>query len=312
MRWHIIANPVAGRRRARLWAPELADVLKSRGDNVELFYTTGGTGRSSAEELAREAVGRDVDRVVACGGDGTVHQVINGLMSGTTGQAGAILGVLPAGRCNDLAIALGIPRREKNAAIETILEGAPRAMDLGRIGDRYFSTVATLGFDSEVASYVGEGKPPRVLKGTLAYVYAVLVKLVRYRDVTVTMRGDFGEYSGDIFLAATGNTAHYGGGMMIAPPADPHDGSLDLCLVRSAPRLDVVRMITKVFSGQHVKHPSVTMHRVRRLEISSVQPLSLWADGEPIAQLPATIEVIPDCLSVLAPRRTDTTTGLMP
>ena len=301
MRWHIIANPVAGRRRARQWAPELAKAIRDGGDAVALTYTAGTTGPSGAEELAREAVSAGADRVVACGGDGTVHQVVNGLMSETSAQKRPVLGVLPTGRCNDLAIALGIPRRDARAAIESVLRGTLRTIDLGRIGNRHFSTVATLGFDSEVAGYVAGGRTPRALKGTLAYVYAVLVKLVRYRDVTVTMTGDFGEYNGEIFLAATGNTPYYGGGMMIVPPADPCDGSLDICLVRSAPRLDVLRMMTKVFSGGHLDHPSVTIHSVRKLSISSPQSLRLWADGEPMAQLPATVEVVPNCLSVLVP-----------
>ena len=244
-----------------------------------------------------------VDGVVACGGDGTVHQVVNGLMSTELGQSRPVLGVLPAGRCNDLAMALGIPRREGSAAIGAILDGDSFTMDLGRIGSRYFSTVATLGFDSEVAGYVEEGKAPGFMKGRVAYIYAVLVKLFRYRDVAVEMKGDFGEYSGDIFLAATGNTRFYGGGMMIVPPAEPHDGRLDLCLVRSAPRLDVVRMITKIFSGGHLKHPSVSMHAVTKLELSSTQEVWLWADGERIAQLPATIDVVHGCLDVRVPRQ---------
>ena len=298
MRWCIIANPVAGRGRAQQWAPNLANALKARGDEVEVSFTKHV---SSAEELSRDAAGQGMDGIVACGGDGTVHQVINGLMSEPAAQASTVLGILPTGRCNDLAISLGIPRRDGSAAIQAILEGSSRPIDLGRIGNRYFSTVATLGFDSEVAGYVGDGKPPRFLKGTAAYVYAILVKLVRYRDVPVELKGDFGQYSGDIFLAATGNTAHYGGGMMIVPSADPYDAHLDLCLVKSAPRLDVVRMITKVFSGGHLKHPAVSVHEVRQMEISSPQPLWLWADGERISQLPATVEVVPSCLSVLMP-----------
>ena len=298
MRWRIIANPVAGKGRARVSAPKLAEALKDRGDDVDLCFTTD---TFSAEALAREAMDSGAEGVVACGGDGTVHQVINGLMEASSGRADAVLGLLPTGRCDDLAISLGIPRRDGDAAIDTILSGTPRAIDLGRIGNRYFATVATLGFDSEVAGYVGEGKPPRFLKGTAAYMYAILVKLVRYRDVTVELRGDFGEYRGDIFLAATGNTAYYGGGMKIVPPADPYDGWLDLCLVKSAPRLDVIRMISKVFSGGHLKHSAVSVHSVKRLQVTSPQSLWLWADGEPMTQLPATVEVAPACLDVLAP-----------
>ena len=89
--------------------------------------------------------------------------------------------------------------------------------------------------------------------------------------------------------------------MMIAPQAEPYDGWLDLCLVKSAPRWDVLRMVPRVFSGGHIRHPAVSMHTVRKLEMSSPEPLWLWADGEPVTQLPATLEVVPGSLDVLVP-----------
>ena len=298
MRWHIIANPVAGRGGTRQWAPQLAEALIARGDEVALSFTEGS---SSAETWAQEAASEGLDGVVACGGDGTVHQTINGLMKGSSGHEPPLLGLLPMGRCNDLALALGIPRRNPTQAIEVILAGRRRIVDLGRAGGRYFSIVSSLGFDAEVSAYVDEGRHPGFLKGTIAYVYAVLVKLFRYRDVVVSMKGEFGEYQGRIFLAATGNAPYYGGGMKVLPQADIADGWLDLCLVKSVRRVEVVLMLPRVFKGGHHSNSSVSMHRVRRLEIDAPDPLWLWADGERMVQLPATIEVVPNCLSVLAP-----------
>ena len=298
MLWRIIANPVAGHGRARQWASALAEALQARGDQVGLSFTEASY---DAEAMARDAAAEEADGVVACGGDGTVHQVINGLMARSPTRANPALGLLPVGRCNDLAMALGIPRRNREEAIDAILNGRRRTIDLGLVNGRYFATVATLGFDTEVGRYVGEGRPPRFLKGRAAYLYAALVKLARYRDVPVKLKGDFGEYQGQAFLAATGNTAYYGGGLMIVPPAVPHDGWLDLCLVKSVHRWAILRMAPKVFSGGHVKHPAVSVHPVRRLEMSSPQPLWLWADGEPVAQLPAMVEVVPGSLDVLAP-----------
>ena len=186
-------------------------------------------------------------------------------------------------------------------AVETVSRGTARRIDLGRIGHRYFVTAATLGFDTEVSRYVAEGKPPFFLRGMPAYIYGTLVQLARYRDVEVHLRGDFGEFEGPIFLAATSNTPTYGGRLKIAPSAVLDDGRLDLCLVKSASRWDVVRMIPRVFSGSHVKHPAVSIQPLRRLEIDSNQPLWVWADGEPVAETPATIEVVPSSLAVLVP-----------
>ena len=297
MSWAIIANPVAGRGRARRLAPRLADRLSARGEGVALIWTTAA---GDAETLAESAIAAGATRIVACGGDGTVYQVINGLMTAGRPNSDVILGILPLGRCNDLANSLGIPRNPIEA-IETILQGIPRCIDLGRIGDRFFATVATLGFDTEVGRYVASGKAPSFLRGRAAYVYGTLVKLIRYKDVEVHLKGDFGEFHGRIFLAATGNTPIYGGGMMIAPLAVMDDGWLNLCLVRSAPRWDVLRMIPRVFSGGHVKHPAVSMEAIRRLEVSSPQPLWVWADGEPVTRTPTTVEVVPKAISVLVP-----------
>ena len=193
MRWHIIANPVAGKGRATQWPPRLAEALRARGDEVAISFTEGS---SSGETWAREAAVDGLDGVVACGGDGTVHQPINGLMYGSSGRQPPLLGLLPMGRCNDLALALSIPRRNPRQAIEVILAGGRRTVDLGRAGGRYFSIVSSLGFDAEVSGYVDEGRHPGFLKGAIAYLYAVLVNLFRYRDVTVSLKGDFGEYHG--------------------------------------------------------------------------------------------------------------------
>ncbi len=294
--WAIIANPAAGRRRAESPARRLARALEDGGESVQLSMTEGpGHG----EELAAEAARAGATRVVACGGDGTVHEVVNGIMRAPNGSRNAALGILSSGRCNDLNHALGLPGSK--AAVDYLVRSATRPIDLGRIGDRYFTTIATLGFDSAVSQYVDEGRPPSFLRGTPAYLYAALVQLVRYRDRPVRLRGDFGEFEGNIFLAATGNTPRYGGRMNVTPSAVVDDGLLDLCLVRPAPRLEVLRMIPKTFKGAHVGHRAVTMHRTRRLEIESDEPLWLWADGERITQTPATIEVVPRALSVLAP-----------
>ena len=295
--WAIIANPAAGRSRAERSAKVLARAIQSQGERVECLVTSGP---GNAEELAREAVKTGATRVVACGGDGTVHEVVNGLMSAANGPDGAALGIISSGRCNDLNFALGLPNSAAKA-VDYLVRSTVRSIDLGRIGDRYFTTIATLGFDSEVSQYVEQGSPPRFLRGTASYLYGAVVMLIRYRSKWVHLKGDFGEFEGDLFLAATGNTHRYGGRMKVTPSAVVDDGLLDICLVRPVPRREVLRMIPKTFYGGHVDHPAVSIHQTRRLEIDSKEPLSLWADGELITQTPATIEVVPGGLSVLVP-----------
>jgi diacylglycerol kinase (ATP) len=293
--WQIIANPIAGRGRAAKQAQFLERALESKRNKVTLTVTLS---KGDAEKAAAAAVKSGVTKIVVSGGDGTVHEVINGIMSASQGSTNTAIGILPNGRCNDLAWALGIPNNPA-LSMETVLQGASRLIDLGRISDRYFSTVATLGFDSEVAEYVNNGLAPFFLRGAAAYVYAALVKLIHYRSPSVYLKGDFGEYKGPIFLVATGNTPRYGGRIKIAPTAKVDDGQLDVCLTKEVPRLEVLRMITKSFNGGHVDHPAVSIKQTRRLEIESAEPMWLWADGEPMSLTPATIEVIPQALRVL-------------
>ena len=296
--WAVIANPVAGRGRAARGAALLASALEERGAKASLSVTRK---RGDAERIAREAVAAGAGRIVACGGDGTIHETVNGIMASGDKASGVALGVLPAGRCNDLGYALGLPGKPA-AAVRGLLDSRARSIDLGRVGDRYFSTIATLGFDSEVSEYVDTGRHPSFLRGFAAYLYAAVVKLYRYSHVEVTLRGDFGEFSGPLFLAATGNIDRYGGRVRITPDARPDDGVLDLCLVRIASKLEVLRMIPGTFKGRHVDHPAVTMARTRRLEIESEQPLWVWADGERLGKTPTTIEVVPGALRVMVPR----------
>ena len=295
--WSIIANPAAGRSRAERSANLLACAIEQNGQPFQLSRTSGP---GNAEELAREAVEAGATRIVACGGDGTVHEVVNGLMSAADGAVNTALGILSSGRCNDLSFALGLPK-DPVKAVDYLVRGDVRPIDLGRIGDRYFTTIATLGFDSEVSQYVDQGSPPSFLRGTAAYLYGAVVKLIKYDSQWLHLKGDFGEFQGDVFLAATGNTSRYGGRMRVTPSAIVDDGLLDICVVRPVPRLEVLRMIPKTFNGSHVGHPAVSIYQTRRLEIGSREPLWLWADGEPIAQTPATIEIVPGGLSVLVP-----------
>jgi len=296
--WAIIVNPVAGRGKAERSAKLLSTALKESGANVSVM-TTGARG--DAERLAAEAVDAGASRVVACGGDGTVHEVVNGVMATKGGAEDVGVGILPSGRCNDLVYALGLPSSKRDL-VDSLVHSTVRTIDLGRIGERYFTTIATLGFDSEVSQYVDEGSHPSFLRGTAAYLYSAIVKLIKYDSCWARLKGDFGEFEGDIFLAATGNTARYGGRMHVAPSAVVDDGWLDICLVTPVGKLEVLRMIPKTFRGAHVGHPAVSIHQTRTLQIESREPLWVWADGERITQTPATIEVVPRALSVLVPK----------
>ncbi len=287
----LVANPISGRGKGRRQAQRLAQLLRARGLDVEVRWTAA---KGHGETLAAEALDAGATTVIACGGDGTVQEVANAL-AGTAAR----MGLLPTGRCNDFARELGLAA-DVEAAAEVIAKGESRALDLGRAGGRFFCTIAALGFDAAVSRFVDdEMRLP--LKGTPAYLYATLRVLLRYRPVEVRMRGDFGMFEGPIFLVANANTSAYGGAIRIAPDARPDDGLLDICVIKPASRLRLLRLLPRAMRGNHGAAPEVEFLRTQRLEITSEQPTEVWADGEPIGHTPILLEAVPQALHVLVP-----------
>lgn len=284
----LVANPVAGGGRARAAAVLAARLLDEQGTKVDLQWTIGP---GHATQLARTAIESGARCVVGCGGDGTLNEVAAGLMG-----TGVPLGVVPAGRGNDFAAAIGLPRTVEGA-VEVVRHGSPHAVDVGRVNGRPFLTVAAAGFDAEVAERVLAGAF-RML-GRHAYVAGALRLLLQYRASEMVIRGDFGERRGRYLLVATGNTDRYGGGVRITPGAEPHDGRLQCCLVRDLPRLRALRLLPSTFTGAHVRYPEVEMLQSSTLEVEAHPPVAVAADGEMMGRTPITIGTDPRALSVM-------------
>lgn len=286
----IVTNPTSGSGRGMRYAERVRELLTANHADVEIRPTSA---RGEAEAFAAEAVHEGYARVAACGGDGTVHEVVNAL-AGTD----VALGILPCGRGNDFARAMGIPSAPEKAT-SVLLQGHVRPFDLGKVNDRYFATVVTLGFDSEVARLVYEGQVP--FKGTAAYLWGLARMLRVYRGVSMRMTGDFGTIDQTVLLAATGNTSTYGGGIRIAPNADPADGVLDICLVRMMNASRILRVFPRVYWGGHLTHPDIFSYRTSSLSMETERPVVLFADGEPVGDTPAEIIAVPGALRVACP-----------
>lgn len=290
MSWVLIANPAAGGGRGRRRGEQAAAALRRAGQPVELLLTRE---RGHATELARRAVQEGCQRLVVSGGDGTIREVLPALAHGSVP-----LGILPFGTANDLARALGVPRRLEGA-VRTLLQGRPSQLDLGRVGESLFSTVAAFGFDAEISQAMAAGQLP--FSGTLGYLWATLGHLSRYRPPHIRLEGEFGQYEGEVLLVATGNTACYGGGMKIVPPADPRDGKLDVCIVGQVSRSTILAVLPRLFWGGHVRHPAVRLERTAWLRIHTCEPRLMHADGEYLTHTPALIQVAPAALPVVLP-----------
>ena len=286
--WSLIANPAAGRGRARTAAQRGKALLEQAGRTVDLHFTSApGHGA----ELASSAVSDGVGAVVVCGGDGTVSE-ISQVLAGTA----VPLGLLPFGTANDFARALDIPRRLP-AAVSHLVSGTPAPVDLAAVGQRCFCTVAALGLDAEVSHAMSAGRAR--WRGTAGYVEAAVRLLPRFQPPSVHLSGDFGDIDGRYLIVATGNTRNYGGGIPIAPEADLRDGLLDVCLISPISLWTALALLPRLFLGRHVRHPAVRVERSSWLQIDTPEPLLMYADGEYLTHTPARIEARPGALSVI-------------
>ncbi len=292
----IIANPTSGSQSAPELATRVEGLLKQAGKSVQLRVTTAA---GDAHKLAVAAVNEGAGVLVACGGDGTLQEVASAVAAGKGRRAA--FGILPGGRCNDFARALGMSKKDPPEKLaQILLAGKKRTVDVGAAGGKRFLTVATLGFDSEVDRFVANRK--MWLKGTAAYMYAATRVLLSFKAPQVKLTGEFGEFSGRVLLAATGNSSCYGGAMRIAPGAKLDDGLFQLCVVKEVSRFAVLRIFPRVLSGGHVNHPAVSMLTSSWVQIDSPErPLIVCADGEALCETPCRLQVMPKALDVLVP-----------
>ena len=291
-RWALIANPAAARGRAPRLAAAASRYLRERGIAAELLVSEA---RGHACGLARKAIAEGAGRIVVCGGDGTLNEILPAVAGSP-----AAVGLLPCGTANDFARALGIPRGPRQA-LRNLVEGREVRVDLGTCGDRYFCTVAACGFDAEVSETMREG---RRLPGTAGYLLAALRHLFRFQPPKVAATGDFGRLETEALLVAAAVTRSYGGGMRIAPHADPADGRFDVVAVGSVPARTVVAMLPRLFRGGHTRHPAVRIERSSFLELETAGgSRPLYADGEPLGQTPVTLRIEPGSLRAIVPRR---------
>jgi diacylglycerol kinase (ATP) len=296
----LIFNPAAGQGRPEetLAAARLA--FSAVAHDVVLTQSSG-----DALAAARRAARRpDVyDAVLVAGGDGTLNEVLNGLMAETDGgHAPLPVGLIPLGTRNILARELGIPRGDMAAQAALVERGRTRTLDLGRAGGQYFSLVAGFGFDAAVVREVA--LPIKELIGPAAYAFATLGALARYRSTRFRLILDGECVESEAFLVLAANVPTYAfQGVTPAPFAAPDDGWLDICVFERA-RMDKVGFVTQiaaVFARRHLRDPRVRYYRARKVEIISDPPVEAQLDGDGIGLTPLTVEIMPKAFTVFVP-----------
>lgn len=286
----LIVNPLAGGGRAGRLLSSVADALAAEGLPHHIERTTS---LQHARELALAAAAAG-EVAVAFGGDGLISAVADALKN-----SDGVIGVLPGGRGNDFARVLGIPL-EPAAACQVLARGVVRSLDLGEVAGRTFVGIASCGFDSEANRIANQA---RLVRGNLVYSYGALRALVRWRPATFVVALDGSETRTIVgYTIAAANSSAYGGGMLLAPDASLDDGLLDVVMVGHVSKGRFLRLLPGVFKGEHVHEPSVDVARAAEVTIAADRPFTLYADGDPIAELPVTVRVLPAAARVLVPR----------
>ena len=288
----VIANPHANRGRCAALLPRLTNTLTRLGIPFDLSLTEAP---GQATELARQAALDGYRRVVAVGGDGTCHEVVNGLFAAGVEETPR-LGVIPTGSGNDFAHALGVPS-DVEGACAVLKEGAPCPVDLGRVTvdghSRLFANNVGLGFDGEV---VVDLQKARRLRGFLMYLWSVFRVIAYGRwpyQMTVEMGGT--TFTQAVTLITVANGTRSGGGFLLTPSARVDDGRLDVCYADGLSKGGVLGLLPRTLNGSHVTHPAVTMATARRLRVTVPQGAPAHIDGEVLCEAGRefTFEVLP-------------------
>ena len=290
--YFFIVNLIAGQGRCKELFPQVKMELDRRRIQYDLHFTNEPM---EAIDVAKMGIEAGFSHIVAMGGDGTVNEVANGLLG-----SDATLAVIPAGTGNDFIRMLGIPGNPMQA-IDTLLDGTTRTMDLGQVGDdRYFVNGLGIGLDAQVARDVLKMEH---LRGAPAYLTAAVRQVFRFRAFPVTLSTPEEQFELTCLSLGIANGIYAGGGFKLAPKADIDDGLIDISALGDYPKLERLLRLPKVRAGKHVDWKRTTYRQAIEATISSPKKLIAHVDGEPY-RLPSdtfTVRAVPQALRVLVP-----------
>ena len=281
-------NPISGRGHARKRGLVAKKYFADLG--VRAALVEGNSLVDFRQKLIYELENEPVSGVVAFGGDGFIHEIIQHIVPREIS-----LGVIPCGTGNDFARSIDIYRLSLNQQLELIAQTKSRSIDLGRVGSTWFVAILSTGFDALVNDRANAMQWP---KGRMRYNIAMIEKIVALRAHSYRIRLDGELVDVQATLVTVANGPSYGGGMKVCPGATLTDGLFDVMVLGKVSRTELLKVFPKVYSGRHVGHPAVTFYRCREIEI--IGSGSSFADGEPISTLPVSAECVSNALKVWA------------
>jgi diacylglycerol kinase (ATP) len=295
MHVRVILNPYANRWGAQRKIPLVETALAEGGIRADVTVTSAP---EAAIAVARQAALDGYDAIVAAGGDGTVSEVVNGLIQAAGDGPTRPLGVLPIGTGNDFSDMTGTPRALAEA-VAVIAAGHTRQIDAGRVNDRYFDNNCALAMEPMVTI---ENVKIKRLSGNARYIAALVRALIKLKAWQMRVTWDGGVIEGPTILLSVCNSPRTGGVFLMAPPAKMDDGLFDFVYAPEMSKAQVLSILPKLFSGAHLQNPLVTHARTRRLVVESEPGTPIHADGEVIAESEKRVEyeVLPQKITLLS------------
>ena len=290
MKVSFIVNPAAGKGKAKSFVFPIEEAMKSLNEiSYEICFTKKA---GHATELARSAAALGCKIVYAVGGDGTVNEVMNGLV-GTN----SALSVLPGGSGNDFARSIDI-HGDIIQIIRQTLKGKIKPIDVGIINGRYFINISSVGFDAEVAL---QRFKKSVFSGSAAYVAGLISTIFTCKSIKIKFKADETEFEKMILLTAVANGKYYGGGMKAAPDAILDDGKFDICIIDWLPKIKMLFLFPKFMKGKHESLKEVNFLRSEKVTLESCEPVAINIDGEVLQDTRISFEMIKKGLLVAMP-----------
>lgn len=300
MRIKIILNPYANRWRAKSRLQEVESALKEANIEYDLAVTAGA---KDGTELAQTAVSENYDAIIAAGGDGTISEVMNGLVTAVPDDTPTPpLGILPIGSANDLAKMMELPL-DMPSAVALIASGKTQLFDVGRVeydgNVHYFDNNSAIAMEPMITL---EHMKIHNISGEARYYWAIIKGIIKLNAWQMSITWDDGEYIGPTYLLSVCNGPRTGG-MMIAPGAIMDDGFFDIVLGPQVPKRTVIKFLLKLTKGTHINQENITFTRTKSLKITSEPGTPLHADGEILSEAAKEIaySILPKKLTMLVP-----------
>jgi YegS/Rv2252/BmrU family lipid kinase len=266
--YHLILNPVAGKKKAQKNLASAEKIFKERGIAYEAHKTCAA---GDASEIARRLTLAGETEIIVIGGDGTLHEVLNGIVE----PSNVHLGLIPSGTGNDFAEKAGIPE-DAEKALSLILDGTAKETDYLNVSGKLCMNVAGIGMDVDVLERCNRGK----LKGKMKYLMSLLQSLFSFKGLPVCVESEGRVEKRNALIAAACNGAQFGGGIKICPNAEINDGLIDVVLVDCMGKWKMIKAFLQLMKGKILQYPLTTYFRCERVHFTPDTPVTVQLDGE--------------------------------